>query len=114
MIDLALDGRVMIYNEFDEALQELDLLFNTENTELLGDYKYGTAFEQFSWQLNPNEDSIKQYVESKLMDTLYLSKYKRNIEVTSDKGEYRLIYYIKIYIYPNDNSEPVIRKYEYR
>ena len=36
MIDLALTGDIIIDNELDEALQELDILFNTENTELIG------------------------------------------------------------------------------
>jgi len=114
MIDLALDGRVMLYSEFDEAIQELDILFNTDNTELLGYKEYGTAFEQFSWQLNPNEEAIKKYVEQKISSTVYLSRYKTEVNVTSDKGEYRLIYYVNISIYQNDGETPVIRKYEFR
>ena len=50
MIDLALDGRVMIRNIMDEAVQELDILFNTDTTELLGYPTYGTNFEQFLWK----------------------------------------------------------------
>jgi hypothetical protein len=113
MIDLALDGRVMINSELDEAIQELDLLFNTENTELLGYRDFGTNFEQFSWQLTSNEESIKKYVDEKINTTLYLSRYRTNVEVTCDKGEYRLIYYIKISVYDEDNNK-VTRSYEFR
>ena len=52
MIDLALDGRVMIHSELDEAIQELDLLFNTENTELLGyDIKEDYGYDLYTCNL---------------------------------------------------------------
>ena len=35
MIDLALDSRLFLYDELDWGLQELDLILNTENTELI-------------------------------------------------------------------------------
>ncbi len=113
MIDLALDGRVMLYSELDEAVQELDLIFNTENTELLGYKDFGTSFEQFSWQLSPNVDSLKQYIDDKINSTMYLSNFKHNVDVECDKGEYRLIYYVKITVYDKDNNE-ITRKYEFR
>ena len=50
MIDLALDSKIFIDTNIDAALQELDLLFNTENTELIGYPEYGTNFEQFCGQ----------------------------------------------------------------
>ena len=36
MLDLAIDNRVFIYDIIDAAIQEIDLLFNTTNTELIG------------------------------------------------------------------------------
>lgn len=113
MIDLSLDGRVMIYSELNEAIQELDLLFNTENSELIGYPLFGTNFEQFSWELTSNENAIQQYIYEKISQTLYLSKYKVTVEVTSDRGEYRLIYYVKISVYDNDNNK-ITRNYEFR
>ena len=36
MIDLAIDSRVFITTKLDEAVQELDMIFNTTNCELIG------------------------------------------------------------------------------
>ena len=46
MIDLAIDSKVFITNEFDAAMQELDIILNTTNTELIGYPSFGTNFEQ--------------------------------------------------------------------
>ena len=51
MLDLALDGRIFLDNELDCALQEIDMLLNTENTELIGYPSYGTEFESFLCQV---------------------------------------------------------------
>ena len=40
-IDLALDNSTFITNPFDAAIQELDLLLTTSNTEMLGNPDYG-------------------------------------------------------------------------
>lgn len=113
MIDLALDGRVIIRNILDEAVQELDILFNTDTTELLGYPTYGTNFEQFLWRISPEEDRLKQYIRDQIANTIYLSQLKTDIDVTTDFGQYRLIYNIKIRVYDNNNNE-LIRNYEFR
>ena len=48
MIDFGLHNDIAVINDtFQEAIQEIDILFSTHNTELLGDVNYGTNFEQF-------------------------------------------------------------------
>ena len=42
MIDLSLDNKVLVTDVMDAAVQELDILFNTTPTELLGYTSYGT------------------------------------------------------------------------
>ena len=113
MIDLALDGRVFIRSAIDEAVQELDLMFNTDLTELLGYPKYGTNFEQFSWRVNPEEEALRNYIINKISETIFLSQYKTDVDVSTDFGQYRLIYYVKIHIYDVDNTE-ITRTYEFR
>ena len=114
MLDLALDGRVFIQNELDEAVQELDLLFNTDLTELIGYPKYGTNFETFSWQVTPEENRLRDYIYSLINNTLYLSKFRTDVEVTSEFGEYRYIYVVKIHVYDDNNNKEVVRNYEFR
>ena len=71
MIDFALDSRIFLNNEFDIAMQELDILFNTENTELIGNPQFGTNFEQFLWQLNPSPNELKRYINEKISGTMF-------------------------------------------
>ena len=41
MIDLAIDSRIYLQDLLDLSLQELDILFNTTNTELIGYTDFG-------------------------------------------------------------------------
>ena len=65
MIDLAIDDRVIINDKLDAALQELDLLFNTENTELIGMTNFGVSLDQFLWTLTPTTESFREYINDK-------------------------------------------------
>ena len=87
MIDLAIDGRVFIDNVLDEALQELDILFNTTNTELIGYPRYGTNFEQFLWQLTPSPNELRNYILERISDTFYLSQLNTEVNVEVLNGE---------------------------
>ena len=74
MIDLSLDHRVILNSEFDAGLQELDLLFNTETTELINDPTFGTNFEQFLWQLTPATSALKKYIIEADTENIRLDK----------------------------------------
>lgn len=112
MIDLAIDGRVFIDNVLDEALQEMDILFNTYQTELIGYPDYGTNFEQFLWQLTPSPKELKRYIFEKIGDTFYLSQLSTEIDVEVLTGEMRNIYYVKIGVTYNDETK--YREYQFR
>jgi len=112
MIDLAIDGRIFINNVLDEALQELDILFNTTNTELIGYPQYGTNFEQFLWQLTPSPNELRNYINERISDTFYLSQLETNIEVEVLKGEIRNIYYVRIGV--TYKEETKYREYQFR
>lgn len=91
MLDLALDDKVFIYNTIDAAIQEIDILFNTTNTELLGYTEYGTDWMQFMWVLNPSLSEMQSYIEQKLNETYFVSQldYKVNVNLinTSNTNE---------------------------
>ena len=105
MIDLSLDHRVILNSEFDAGLQELDLLFNTETTELINDPTFGTNFEQFLWQLTPSPQSLKKYIVEKINDTLFLSQFDVSVDIDVYKGEIRMIYDIQIHISDNRGNK---------
>jgi len=113
MIDLALDNRVYINNTLDEALQELDILFGTECTELIGDTEFGVALDQFLWTLTPMTDSLKEYISSKLSKCQYLQKFQYSIDVKYYEGDYRSMYHLTIDIYLNDQQK-IKKEYDFR
>lgn len=113
MLDLSLDHKVFIKNELAAAVQELDILLNTENTELIGYPSFGTDFEQFLWQLTPSPNTVKSYIEEKILTTYFLRKLQTDISVDTLKGEYRMIYNINIII-SDDSGNTASRKYQFR
>lgn len=97
MLDLSLDNRIFLNTELDCAIQEMDLILNTNNTELLGDVMYGTELETFLWTLTPMTSELEKYIREKLIkNTYYLSKLNIDINVQFLKGEYRSVYLVKI------------------
>lgn len=95
--DLALDDTVFIGSDINAALQELDILFNTENTELIGYPMYGTNFEQFLWQLNPSPNALKSYIQEQINKyTIFCRNFDVLITVKILEGEYRNIYNVMI------------------
>lgn len=113
MIDLAIDGKVFIENKIDAALQELDLIFNTERTELINDPYFGSNFEQFLWILNPSFQQIETYIHELISGTYFLKNMQYDIDVEMLEGDYRYIYYVKIAVM-DDTGKVGMREYEFR
>ena len=114
MLDLALDNRVFLDTELDCALQEIDMLLNTENTELIGYPEYGTEFESFLWTLTPTTAEIEKYIKDKISKhTFFANKFKNYVKATFLEGSYRSIYYVQIALY-DDNGNRGTREYQYQ
>jgi hypothetical protein len=110
MLDLALDNKIFINDKLDAAIQELDLIFNTENTELIGYPQYGTNWLQFLWRLNPSGEDLKKYIYEKIQDSFFLNQF--NVDITVNILEdtvYECIYQVMIKI--SDGNEEKIRVY---
>ena len=115
MVDLALDSRVFIENDLDAALQEVDLILNTENTELIGYPEYGTEFETFLWSLTPTTSELEKYIKQKLSSNcLYINKFKLYVKADFLEGEYRSIYHVKIALVDEKTGNKGIREYQYQ
>lgn len=114
MLDLALDNRVFLDNDLDCALQEVDMLLNTENTELIGYPEYGTEFESFLWTLTPTTMEIEKYIKDKIAsNTIFAKNFHPYVKATFMEGTYRSIYYVQIALY-DDNGKYGIREYQYQ
>ncbi len=117
MTDLALDDSVFINSNLAAALQELDILFNTENTELIGYPTYGVNFEQFLWQLSPSPKALQSYIEEHIKKyTFFCQDYDVVVNVNVISGEYRNIYNVIIILRtdPNSNKAAGFRIYQLR
>ena len=115
MLDLALDGRIFLDSELDCALQEIDMLLNTENTELIGYPSYGTEFESFLWTLSPTTMEIENYIKDKIgKETFFANKFDVRVSATYLEGEYRSVYYVKIILIDNQTNKVGVREYQYQ
>jgi len=113
MLDLALGSKVYINSILECAIQELDIIFNTENTELIGYPTFGSNFEQFLWALTPTTTELEKYIYEKIGETLYLKTLNYNVNVNTINGEYRLVYIVKIDVKDNDGNTET-RTYQFR
>ena len=117
MTDFALDDSVFIESNVAAALQELDILFNTENTELIGYPTYGVNFEQFLWQLSPSPNALKSYIEEHIEKyTFFCRDFDVVVNVNILEGEYRNIYNVMIMlrIDPKSRQAAGFRIYQLR
>jgi len=97
MLDLALSTDIFIDNELDAGIQELDMIFNTENTELIGYPEYGTNWHQFLWQLNPSPEQLKKYIQEKIKaDAFFLNTLNVTVEVGYYENELGEMIYVVI------------------
>lgn len=115
-LDLALDTSLVIDNPIDAAIQELDLILGTENTELIGYPKFGVNMEQFLWQLTPSPNEVKSYIQNKIVEnTFWCNKLNVSIDVNTMSGTLRDIYEVLITLkLPGENSIGKTKKYQYR
>ena len=67
--DIAIDdNKKIIVDKFDFLLQEIDILFDTSKGEVLGEDTFGTAFENFLWDLDINNAQISEYVKNNIIN----------------------------------------------
>lgn len=113
MIDLSLYDNIVNITAFDEALQELDILFETKPTELIGQPTFGTDFERFLWEIHPSTEELEKYINEKIsIYCYYLNMFKREmtIEAYPDDNS-STVYVVKILLYKNSYSNASERNY---
>lgn len=113
MIDISLEKDLFIQNDLDAAVQELDMLFNTENTELIGYTDYGTNWWTYLWTLTPLEEDLYAYIMEKIAGTYFCSQFVTDVEVRFLQGTENSIYHIKITLKDKYTLEELsIQQYE--
>jgi hypothetical protein len=102
MLDLAIDNKLFINTKMDAALQELDILFNTEIGEIIGSPSYGANWYQFLYVLTPMESELQRYVDNLINSTYYCSKMLYSVKVKYVSGEATSSYIVSITIQDPD------------
>ena len=111
MIDFSLDTDVVVTNALDEAVQELDILFNTIPTEMIGNHLYGVNFLQFLWQLQPSEYNLQKYIREKIEAyTYYVKRFSYEVNVSTTYIDAELAYVIRISLSESIYDDPVLNK----
>lgn len=114
MKELAIDSRVFLDDSLDCAIQEIDLLLNTNNTELIGDTNFGVELETFLWTLTPTTVELQKYITDKInFYTYYCKKFIVDVNVTYLTGEYRSIYLVEI-TFRSKDKVLAVKKYQYQ
>lgn len=85
--DFSFDNDIFVTDTLTAAMQELDLLFNTEPTEVLGDSSFGTFFEQFLWDIQPRESDLTDYIKKAIQtNTYWVQQYDWDVNVRVNDG----------------------------
>lgn len=114
MYDISINSNnLFVTDKIDAAIQELDLLFNTEPTELIGDVDYGTNWYNYLWSLTPMSNDLKNYIINKISQTYFASQFTPIVDVDFIQGNNTSVYVIKISLTdPNTHETVITQQYE--
>lgn len=114
-LDISLMDGNPITSPIDAAVQELDMLLGTENTELIGDPHFGVNMEQFLWQMTPSPNEVASYIQDKIIrNTFWCNKLNVSIDVDVVEGTIRNIYEVKISLTVPGNTTSTRRTYQFK
>ena len=103
MIDFNLDtDKAVIIRDIELIFQQIDLLFDTNPKEVLGDDKFGSNYDRYLHNLQISNEGIRQKVLSDI-SSLELFDYKPEVEVYLLQGTEQDIALVNI-ILKNDIS----------
>jgi hypothetical protein len=113
MIDISLGDDVLLNDELDIFLQEIDILFNTKLTSILGDYSWGTDFQQFLWRSIPNAEEVYNYAKNKIANLPLANKFTVEVgcDYIDDDDNYDGVYYLQIAV--TDNRKNIRKRRDF-
>jgi len=112
MVDFSLykkSGRSTINYEVDLLLQQVDLLFDTTPTEVLGDEEFGTKYDSYLYDTRLSAANLKTIVERDI-SSLNLMGWSYEVEVHLLQGTEQDIAVISITFYKGIESVQKIYK----
>jgi len=113
MIDFcATEDEIQLTEEVDLILQQIDMLFSTTPTDVIGEPKYGSEYETFIWDLSYPTSVIKEYAENQLAQNVEFFGNSYSVNVSILKGEFNDIILLEVNVYVNGQQYQKIYKVE--
>lgn len=101
MIDFDLYNEPVQNDDVSLVMQQIDILFDTKPTEVLGEENFGTNYEKYLYDLNISNDAIKYSVLSDL-NSLDLLGFEPSVDVILLQGTEHDIALVEIYLTRDD------------
>jgi len=82
MIDLCntMDA-VILENDIDLVLQQIEILFDTSPGDVLGDYRFGTRFEDYLFDISLGNHAVASQISSIIRNNVDLMGWDLTVEV---------------------------------
>lgn len=105
MIDFNLENndKQILNNDIELILQQIDLLFDTNQGEVLGDPTFGSKYDKYLWDLKLTDTELAQVVRNDL-NTLELFGFTYDVNVLLLQGTENDIAIIKIILTRDDEQ----------
>ena len=106
MVDLCLNkkgGKPSLRKEADLILQQVNILFDTTPTEVLGDIGFGTQYDKHLYDTRLSASNLQRLIENDLSQ-LTLFGWRYNVKVYLLKGTERDIAVINITFYKGNQT----------
>lgn len=95
------EDNVLLIDEKDLLIQQIDMLFDTNEHEVYGEI-YGVRFFDFIWDLSISANEISQYTEQVIKKYINLFDWNLKVETNILQGTQNDIILINIKLYKYD------------
>ena len=89
-------GAVILNEEVDLIIQQIEILFDTRNGDVLGEYNYGTRFDTYLFNPNIGNHTIESEVTNYIMQNVELFGWHVRVDVEFLAGTQNDIMLMKV------------------
>lgn len=103
------DKKVFVSEEVESLLQQIDILFDTNPTEVFGE-DYGSNFYDFLWDMKASANDISEYTKKVIYKYVVLNGWSLNVITDIIQGTLNDIILIRIQLSKyNETYEKIYR-----
>lgn len=101
--DLAnIKEKTIVDNVFDYVTQQIELLFDTKRGDVIGDFSFGTNYEEFIWDTNLPNSAITAQITSDINSYIDLAGATFDVKTDVIYGTENDIILVTINVYFDD------------